>query len=353
VTADVLVVGASGYFGRLLVEELLRKGHSVAAAGRSAARLKAALRTLPRQRLSFLELDLGSAGSVEQALGAARVVVCAAGPYQTLPSTLAAACLEGGRPYADLADDRGFVRRARELAASGARAPFAPGWSSVPALSALLARLACGGLSGPLSVFVHLAPGNRSERGAATIGSLLASLGRRFTVWRGGRWVEVVGGGEPRAFAFPAPIGEREGFLLDVPDLELLPPLLGARTVEFRAGAELRALQAAARALAALRLPLARHAAAVARPLGWLSGLGTEAGALGVEVVGAEGSRRACVWAERASPRIALLPALVFVEQALGGALPPGLPPLDAWLDRRGLERRCAELDLRLSFGHG
>src|SRR6266581_4723811 len=88
----VLVVGGAGHFGRLLTDDLSRHTDcDLIAPLRSAA-------------------DLSNRTSLESALSGVAVAICAAGPFQTLPTTLAQLCLQGGIHYIDLADDRQFVR---------------------------------------------------------------------------------------------------------------------------------------------------------------------------------------------------------------------------------------------------
>lgn len=202
---------------------------------------------------------------------------------------------------------------------------------------------------------VALAPGNRSPRRLATVTSLLSSVGRTFTLWRNGEWRDVRGWSEPRAFEFPAPIGRRIGYLVDVPDLELFPALFGARTVEFRVGSELMPLNLVLAMMAALErdwagwAPVLRRAAAI---FGFL-GHDSDSGAVGVEVEGlAQGrasTRRASVVAAERGQRIPVMPAVATVSRLLcqdrGGA---GLLPLDGWLRREELERECGLRGYRL-----
>jgi hypothetical protein len=335
----VLVVGAGGYFGGLLVEEL-----------RSLTPLQvvAADRKL---------LDLERPETIAPALDGVSAAICAAGPFQRLPLSLLLACLERRVHYLDLADDRGFVRRARQLveASSGARAPRAVGigWSAVPALSALLTRMAARDLDSIEAIRVQLAPGNRSPRRHGTIASLLSSVGRSFTLWREGAWHAVRGWSEPRAFEFPPPVGRRIGYLVDVPDLELFPGLFGARTVEFRVGSELGFLNHGLALLAALASDLSRWAGPMRRAAAVFGGFGSDSGAIGVEVDGLAGgrpaTRRASIVAAVRGPRIPVMPAVATVSRLLCEDGPPGgLLALDTWLTRAELEHECGRRGYRL-----
>ena len=358
----ILVVGAFGIFGRTLVHDLLRHGACrVHAGGRGRSNMTKLLRGVEpaqRERITPVLCDIRDLRSVASALTNVSAAVCAAGPYQGMPLNLLDACQRRGLPYLDLADDRGFVRRAR-AAVSPEGAPAGVGWSTAPALSALLARLAAEGLETIEEIQIQLAPGSRGPRGAATLSSFLDSLAKPFTVWRENGWRRVLGWSQPRTFCFPPPIGPREGFLVDVPDHDLLPPLFRAGRVEFRAGAEIRACNRAASAMAWLSNNYALEwdwgAELFQRLLSLISSLGTEAGALGVELVGikkgAKIRRTVALSAERAGECIPVLPAAVMAPRLLSGqAAFRGLLPLDRWLGRAELEEECRKRGLTLSF---
>ncbi len=233
------------------------------------------------------------------------------------------------------------------------------GWSAVPALSGLLARMAVAGMERVDSLFVQIAPGNRSPRNKGTVASLLASLGKPCRPWRDGEWRELPGWSEPRTFPFPPPVGPRRGYLIDVPDHEIFPALFHARRVEFRVGAEISVFNHAASALAwlATRLavswvPLARGLTTAMAGLGFL---GHDWGALGVEasgvVAGLPVRRLACVVAGHSGQRIPVVPAAVMAARLLSGrAAERGLVPVDGWLSRAELALECDRRSLELTL---
>ncbi len=360
-----LVVGARGYFGSLLVEDLLRHTDAdVWAAGRGRGGMAKLLRRVGpglSARLTPCVCDLAQPASVEALVPQVRAVLCAAGPYQGLPLTLLESCVRHGVPYLDLADDRGFFVKARDWVArqDQARLPaVCVGWSAVPALSGLLALMAAEGMERVDALFVQIAPGNRSPRNQGTVASLLASLGKPCRLWRDGEWREVPGWSEPRTFPFPLPVGPRRGYLVDVPDHEIFPALFHARRVEFRVGAELSILNHGASALAWLSRRLAIQWAPFARwlapAMAGLGFLGHDWGAVGVEasgvVAGRSIRRQACVVAGSSGQRIPVLPAAVMAARLLSGELrETGLVPVDRWLSRAELAAECAKRGLDLT----
>ncbi len=357
----ILVAGAHGAFGRALVRDLLvNSSCRVLAAGRGRTDLSAltpGLDDSQKRRLAPALCDLSDLRSVASALTNAQAAVCAAGPFQEMPLHLLEVCRQRGIPYFDLADDRGFVRRARALVAPAGPAAGV-GWSAAPALSALLARLACEDFDSVGEIQIQIAPGGRSPRGAATVASLCDSLAKPFTMRDGDGWRKALGWSEPRVFAFPKPVGPREGFLIDVADHELLPDLFGAGRVEFRAGAQFRWMNRATSVMAWLSRELAFEWSALAPLLSTglsLAGVfGSTVGAIGVEVSGfkrgARVKRRATLVAQRGEI-IPILPASIMAPQlAAAPASFQGLIPLDRWLSRAELEQECAKRGAALAI---
>ncbi|MCP4036455.1 MAG: NAD(P)H-binding protein [bacterium] len=364
----VLVVGASGYFGRLLVEDLLQTTHvSLVLAGREQSRLESLRVILAGQgmgdRLETVVCELGDAASVRAALSGVAVAVCAAGPYQALPLTLLDLCIELGIPYLDLCDDRGFLRRVRSRVA-GAQAvtelpPIGSGFSAVPALSAVLARLASPDFDVLEEIHVQIAPGNRQPRAEATVLSLLDSVGKRFDVLRDGSWQPVWGGSQSRSFAFPEPVGRRRGVLVDVADHDVLPEIFAAAGCEFRVSAELAIFNPLLRGLSWLRrLGFLRDPSLLSPSLRAIMAvfgrLGSDAGALGVEVqgrrAGASARAKACIVASQRGERIPVMPATLLVERLIEGSRPAGgLLPFADWIDAGSLAAACRQRGFELT----
>ncbi len=365
----ILIVGGSGYFGRLLAADLLaHTSHSITLAGRRGDALELARTILVQdaagdaRRISTSTCSLDDQTSVRSIVSGCALAVCAAGPFQRLPLSLLDACLEQGKPYLDLSDDREFVRRVvNRVEGRGAGASLPPvftAWSAVSALSCALARIGSPGWSRRDVMRIQIAPGNRQPRNRGTVASLLSSLGRPFEIR--GKPRRVTGWSKARKFDFPEPVGRREGYLIEVPDYDLAVRWLGAQTVEFRVGAESGWLNAAASLIAFKRsvgalpdlTPLTGLFCAV---MGLLGSFGTDSGAVGIELEGldAHGSQvrsRVSVVAEHGGPGIAVLPAAIvadrFARESAGHL--GGLVRHDDWITRRHLEDECARRHFRL-----
>lgn len=342
----VLVVGGTGFFGRLLIDDLLGQA--------DCDPIVASRRPLNSGRFKTVVADLHDPGSLSRALDGVTVAICAAGPYQELPTSLVDLCLNRGIHYIDLSDDRSFVRKVVSITSAHKHLVSAvcTGWSTVPALSGLLARIASAGMRSVESIHIQMAPGNRGARQTATIASLLHSVGQSFRVFRSGEWIPVRGWSEPRDFFFPSPIGRRRGYLVDVPDHEVLPETFGAHTVEFRAGSELRALNWCLSLMRLTHRSWAPWTSMFQRSAALLSWIGHDAGALGVEVTG-DRKTRACIVATSHGERMAVMPASVMTGLLLSGSadrhVPRGLVSWTNWLTEEQLRSECAKRSFRLS----
>ncbi len=341
----VLVIGGTGFFGRLLIDDLSRQVDcDLSVASR---------RPLQSCRFKTVVADLHDPDSLDRALEGVTVAICAAGPYQELPALLVQSCLNRGIHYIDMSDDRSFVRNVASIASShkDPASAVCTGWSTVPALSGLLVRIASAGMRSVESIHIQMAPGNRGARQSATIASLLHSVGRTFLMFRNGAWTPVRGWSEPRDFSFPSPIGKRRGYLVDVPDHEIFPKVFGARTVEFRAGSELRALNGCLSLMQLTHRSFAPYSVVFQRAAAMLSWMGHDSGAIGVEVTG-DKRVRACIVATSGGERMAVMPASVMTGSLLSRSAdrraPRGLVSWTDWLTEEQLRSEGAKRGFEL-----
>jgi hypothetical protein len=332
----VLVIGGHGYFGQLLIDDLrVNCSCEVVVAGRRPVR---------DERF----VDLHDPASLDRALADITIAICAAGPYQKLPTTFARQCIERGIHYIDLADDREFVETIRSLPqARNARTAVCTGWSTVSALSGALTQIASSGMNHINSIQIHMAPGNRGARQTATIASLLNSVGKRFSVCRDGIWTDVIGWSAPRTFSFPAPIGTRQGYLVDVPDHAIFPNLFKAGTVEFRAGSELAFLNAVLSLLRRTRHNWSNWGSVFQRAAALFSRLGRDCGAIGAEVSGSA-RRRVSIIGESRGERLAVMPAAVMTSRLLSENAGRGVISFKDWITEDQLRNECTRRGFRL-----
>ncbi len=138
---DIVVHGATGFTGRLVIEYLLARpdsGLRWAMGGRSADKLAAVRDEVGAPADTPLVVTDGSDPTSLAALMArTRLVLTTVGPYQLYGSALVEACAKAGVDYVDLCGEPAWMRQmidAHEAAAraSGARIVFSCGFDSIP-----------------------------------------------------------------------------------------------------------------------------------------------------------------------------------------------------------------------------
>ncbi len=360
----VIVYGGNGFFGRIIVDDLLRH---------TTAEIEIASRTAQRieypgfeYRVRFVESDLHDQVSVLRTIAGADMVIVAAGPFQGMPLTALQACIAERLPYIDVADDRDFVRRACELAQSEATPNGMValiGCSVVPGLTSLLTRFAQATIPRIVQTKICISPGTRHPRGPGSFACLLSTVGREFTAPADGNETPVTGWTNPERVSFPAPIGDRTVYrVVDVADHFIQPRYFGTRTVEFRIGSELSALNLLLSAVRRVRqsfripvswlVPIGRALIHVAAPFGSTSGGGM------VEVTGYAGeehrSETWCVFAGDGAERIPSMLAAIAADMVLRREITgSGIVPLPDWITRDQLVGELAARGIRIAVRSG
>jgi len=140
---DLVVHGATGFTGRLVIEYLLQRypagsGLRWAMGGRSATKLAAVRDEVGAPADTPLVVtDSASPASLQALMAQTRLVLTTVGPYQLYGSELVAACAGAGVDYVDLCGEPAWMRHmidAHEATAqaSGARIVFSCGFDSLP-----------------------------------------------------------------------------------------------------------------------------------------------------------------------------------------------------------------------------
>lgn len=142
---DIVVHGATGFTGRLVIEYLMQRypaagDHGVrwAMGGRSADKLAAVRDEIGAPPdTPLLVTDSADPDSLNRLTGLTRLVLTTVGPYQLYGNELVAACARSGTDYVDLCGEPAWMRQMidahdKQAQASGARIVFSCGFDSIP-----------------------------------------------------------------------------------------------------------------------------------------------------------------------------------------------------------------------------
>ena len=138
---DIVVHGATGFTGRLVIEYLLARGDTGlrwAMGGRSLDKLAAVRDEVGAPASTPLVVtDNANPASLAALMARTRLVLTTVGPYQLYGSALVQACAEHGVDYVDLCGEPAWMRQMIDAhhataQASGARIVFSCGFDSIP-----------------------------------------------------------------------------------------------------------------------------------------------------------------------------------------------------------------------------
>jgi short subunit dehydrogenase-like uncharacterized protein len=225
----VLVLGASGLAGRVVVERLMATTDlEVVATGRNAASLRARFGGRD-PRLTTATLDADDGAAVRQACASVDVVVNAVGPYTRNGADIARTVVDCRRHYIDCANEQLHFERLQALDARARAvgcllltgAGLFPGLSSLLAAHQLRAHPDADSLE---IVYAQLRSPFDDGGHASAMGGVLDAVLQPWAV-RDGRRVPVPLGHSLRTADLPPPFGRRR--LLEVPTLDV--PLFADR----------------------------------------------------------------------------------------------------------------------------
>lgn len=244
----VLVLGGYGNFGKRISESLsVMRGIVIIIAGRNIKKAEGLCLELSSKGVNALlepaVIDIEKSGFIEEITSLSPdLVIHTGGPFQGQSYVVPDACIAIGSHYIDLADDRRFVCDITSLndQAKANNVLVVSGASSVPGLSSTVIDSFISQFSSLDEIDFAIAPGNRAERGEATIRGILSYTGHPFSVFYKGRWVNRYGWMSPRRLCFGGVVGKRWVANIDIPDLELFPEHYSpVASVKFQAGLEL------------------------------------------------------------------------------------------------------------------
>jgi short subunit dehydrogenase-like uncharacterized protein len=205
VTKRIVLLGPTGYTGRLVAENLVRQGVEFTAASRDLDRLDSMLESMGADHVSTVEADLSDPNHLFNLAAPENVLLNCVGPFDLFSMPLVRAVAESGGIYLDVTGEESFVARSQSeldpvARKNGALVVHACAFES--ALADFLAEIACHGqerLSRLSSYYWHaralMSPGTR-------LTARLASLSRGH-IYRHGAFVPFSRDGMQKDSSFP------------------------------------------------------------------------------------------------------------------------------------------------------
>lgn len=353
----IVVYGGNGFFGRLVVEDLLKHTNAqIVIASRSAKPVDFGA----SNRVLFFESNIDDYDSVASTIGGANAVICCTGPFQGQSLTLLKACIDKKVHYIDVADDRNYVMQCHELQNEIESAGIMAfvGCSVVPGITSLLTRFSQNKVGKIEETHICITPGTKHPRGVGSFLCLLDTVNERYEVDKHSEPRAVVGWTEREAVSFPEPIGRRWVYsVVDIADYFTQPLYFSTRKTVFKIGAELdflnKCLSFTRWAKQTFKVSNLNWFVPFARPFILLSSaFGTTKG--GVMVTTKQSNSKVetkqwCVYKEERGEIIpAFLPALA-AEMVLSNELKSsGLIDLSNWLSLERFSSELAKRDIKL-----
>jgi short subunit dehydrogenase-like uncharacterized protein len=201
----VAVVGATGYTGGLVVQELVGRGVEVVAVGRNPAKLDALPTEVERQ-----VADVADRLALAAALDGCRAVINCVGSFLDFGEAVVGAAVAAAVPYVDTTGEFPFLRRVFDVHDAPARkagVAVVPGMAFYSAPADLASALAARALGRPpesLEIGYRLV-GARPSKG--TLRTNLRRIAQPCPVWEDGRLVSRRIGDDAKLFRFPEPYG--------------------------------------------------------------------------------------------------------------------------------------------------
>ncbi|GHB74770.1 saccharopine dehydrogenase [Psychrosphaera saromensis] len=337
----VLILGGYGNFGKRIAENLSEvKDITIIIAGRNRNKAKKLCQALSLNGanavLESAVIDIYQATFVDELKSLSPdLVIHTGGPFQGQNYHVPQACISIGSHYIDLADDRRFVCDITSLndAAKNKDLLVVSGASSVPGLSSTVIDSFIGEFSSLSEIDFAIAPGNKAERGEATVKGILSYTGHPFSAFHNGEWINQYGWMSPRKLNFGSGLGKRWLANIDIPDLELFPERYKpVNTVKFQAGLELPLLHFGMVFMAALaKVGLIKDWSKFTKPIFKSSELfkrlGTDKGAMQINLSGLDDTNQVkhIKWTLNANdnigPYIPTISTIIIAKKLITGSI--------------------------------
>lgn len=237
-----MILGAAGNFGSKIVSNLVKANTRLVLAGRtknSLELLESNIKALyPSAIIEIAVFDITKEIVDQLTRLKPFIVINTCGPFQNVDYFVATACINFGIYYIDLADSRRYVggfHNALNNITIKNNCLAVTGASTVPCLSSAVLEHYKEEFGSIDSLIFGITPGQKTERGIATVAAILSYLGKPFAPYPGSK---ITYGWQNLYLQDYPVIGKRWMANCEVPDLDLLPQYYGLKYIKFSAGME-------------------------------------------------------------------------------------------------------------------
>lgn len=229
----IVVYGATGLTGGLVVEALIARGATVAVAGRDATKLRALAQRWGLGEQSVIVADAHQPAQVARMVERARVVVSCAGPFMEVGEPIVAACAARGVFYTDSTGEATFVRMVLRRYDATARAQgcaLAPSMAFEVSVGDAAAARAAEGLGENVDVEIAYSVSHPATS-KGTRASIAMMLSQGSLAFVDGDVKEEPVAAQVRTVTFQPPMGQRTAVSFPSPEVLLVPRHVSVRSV--------------------------------------------------------------------------------------------------------------------------
>jgi hypothetical protein len=331
----VLILGAYGTFGKRIAKSLAKANVYIIIAGRNSNKVAALAKEINNTiqvQVETAVFDINNDFANQLAIIKPYLVINTCGPFQSANYNVAEICIKQAVHYIDLADGRDFVNgiSAFDKKAKENNVLLISGASTLPALSSAVVDHYLNKFSTINSLKYGISPGQKTERGLATMKAILSYLGKPIKPYHGANH-KVYGWQNLYRQNYPT-LGKRWMSTCDIPDLDLLPPHYGLKSIQFSAGTENSVLHLCTWLLSwlirlGLPLNLSRHAKTLLKMSHWFDYFGTADGGMHMILRGLDVNHKPLTisWFIIAKngdgPEIPTIPAIILTKKLLNNEI--------------------------------
>lgn len=185
----IILVGATGYTGRLVAEELRRQGQPFIMTARDPARLEALAAEIGELATPH-PLNVKDQDALAALVQPGDVVINCVGPFTELGEPVVRACIEAGASYVDTSGEQSFIRNVHgryDEAARDANVAVVPGMAFEYALGDCAISVAGMGMARPLRSVDVIYAWRDAASSRGTRRTAVRMLGRRGITLEDGR----------------------------------------------------------------------------------------------------------------------------------------------------------------------